>query len=328
MTFADLLDAFKGKTALVVGDLMLDEYIFGAATRISPEAPVMVVRHKRTTHVPGGAANVARNIEALGGKAVLVGVIGNDEGGSLLEQAVRAQALGDCVFIEDVDRQTTRKTRVLADHAHQVLRIDAEDDSPVGAHIENALIQVLEDRIPDCDVVIFSDYVKGALTKRVVESGIEIARRSDVPVVVNPKPKSAPFYRGATLVSLNRSEATAVAGRESPITNEEAEEATVAIREFLGVQASLITLGEGGMAAAIPQSVRAPAAQVEVADPAGAGDTVIATVALGVAACGLNEAIFSLAAEMAAAVVRHVGVAAPSSSDLERIRRIEPRPIP
>lgn len=320
MNFAELMDRFKGVRALVVGDLMLDEYIYGSATRISPEAPVMVVKHKRTTYVPGGAANVARNIAALGGEATLAGVIGADEGGLLLERSMRESAWGECVLIEDTERQTTRKTRVLADHAHQVLRIDAEDDEPVPMHIENALKSVLESKIPQSDVVIFSDYLKGSLTPGLIEFGIETARRARVPVVSNPKPRSIGFYQGATLVSLNRIETAQAAGWDRALDGERVFEAIQAIRASLDVHAVLVTLGEEGMAVSTPDQLRVPAIPVEVADPAGAGDTVIATVALGLAVAGLDRVTFELAAQTAAAVVRHVGVAAPSPQDLDRIR--------
>ncbi|HZH98195.1 MAG TPA: PfkB family carbohydrate kinase, partial [Fimbriimonadaceae bacterium] len=140
MTYAEILDAFTCQSALVIGDLMLDEYIFGRATRISPEAPVMVVRHQSTTRLPGGAANVARNILAFGADVHVVGVIGDDEGGRLLEGAMRDQGLRHSVLVRESGRSTTRKTRVLADHRHQVIRVDEEDDRGIGSGTEDQLM--------------------------------------------------------------------------------------------------------------------------------------------------------------------------------------------
>lgn len=320
MSFASLLQAFQNRRALVVGDLMLDEYIFGRATRISPEAPVIVVKQERQTAVPGGAANVARNLVALGAKVSVVGVVGDDDPGQRLAASLRTFA--EATLITDSDRPTTRKTRVLANHAHQVVRIDHEDERPAPAEIEARLLHAAKDRIKESDVLLISDYSKGGVTTSLIEALIAEARSAGVPVVANPKPRSVPHYRGAALVSLNRAESAAALGQAS-LESTEALSAARSLRESLGVGALLITLGGDGMAAAWPEgAAQVPAVRVEVYDEAGAGDTVIATVALGVAADALDQTLLTLAAQTAAAVVRKVGVAAPDAADLAAIAQI------
>lgn len=320
MSLGALLDRFSSLRALVIGDLMLDEYVFGRATRISPEAPVMVVRHQRTSRVPGGAANVARNIVALGAEVKTIGVAGCDEAGNLLESSFLEYGFSGVLLLRDNGRSTTRKTRVLADHTHQVLRIDHEDDVPVSEEIQEKIIAGAERAIVDCDVVVLSDYLKGVLVTPVCQEIIAVSRSKGVPLVVNPKPRSLDQYRGASLISLNRSEASEALGRYDGLSDHGALDAAAHLRERTDSDAVLITLGEGGMAASGPEPVFVEAPKVEVYDTAGAGDTVVATVALGLAAAGFGREVFSLAARTAASVVSHVGVATPSRGDLDAIR--------
>lgn len=315
MTPGELVRSFAGLRAVVVGDLMLDEYLFGRASRISPEAPVMVVRHLDTKRVPGGAANVARNISAMGGSVSVIGVVGDDEAGRFLAETLSQGGAANLVV--DATRQTTRKTRVLADHAHQVLRIDAEDDDPIPSEAETRLIDAIQAALSQADVMVLSDYLKGALTPTVAREAVARARAAGVPVVVNPKPRSLAQYEGASLISLNRAEATEAMGEARPLSEAAAAEAAQSLRDQCHADAVLVTLGDAGMVAAAHDVIRVHAPRVEVADPAGAGDTVIATVALGVARLGVSEpAVYEAAAQMSAAVVQHVGVAVPSPDDL------------
>lgn len=321
MTFQAILDRFRGVQVLVVGDLMLDEYILGHAARISPEAPVMVVRQRSRTHVPGGAANVARNVVALGGTVRLAGLVGADAAGHTLRKALVDTGIGDDLVIDDPDRATTLKTRVLAGHAHQVLRIDHESDGEASDAVAARLASMAAQAMEGCGVLILSDYLKGTLTESVAKALIDAARSRSVPVVVNPKPRSLAHYRGASLVSLNRAEAAEATERWSGLPAAEAPAAGRSLMERHGVGSVLVTLGEDGMCAVgssgLEFGVRAP--RVEVYDTAGAGDTVVATVALGLAAMGMQRAVFELAAQTAASVVRHVGVQAPSAEDLAGI---------
>lgn len=320
MTFAELLNRFTGIRALVVGDLMLDEYHFGRATRISPEAPVMVIRHERSEIVPGGAANVALNIRALGGEPTLIGVSGSDPAGDQLSESLVRQGLAVGAIARDAGRPTTRKTRIVADHSHQVLRMDSENDAPIPPPVEDEVVQALERFVGESDVVVLSDYLKGTLTPRVASRAIELARGKGVPVAVNPKPRSLDQYHRATLISLNRVETAEATRRHGGLPDSDALAAAEEVRQRLEAEAVLVTLGEAGMVAVGAHPLRIPAPKVEVYDTAGAGDTVIATVSLGIAAAGYGKEVFELAAQTSACVVRHVGVATPSSSDLAQIR--------
>lgn len=322
MKLSNVLDGFHGRKALVVGDLMLDEYVFGRATRISPEAPVMVVRHQRTTRVPGGAANVARNIIALGAEAKTIGVAGCDEAGNLLENSLLDHGFAGVLLLRDPDRATTRKTRVLADHTHQVLRIDHEDDVPVSAEVQEKIVAGVKRGVSECDVIVLSDYLKGVLTEEVAREVIAEARNQGKPIVVNPKPRSLKHFRGATLISLNRAEASEALGFFRALEDDQALHGAEQIRKASDADAVLVTLGESGMVASGPEQIFVAAPKVEVYDTAGAGDTVIATVALGLASIGFREEVFDLAARTAASVVKHVGVATPSTSDLDAIRSL------
>jgi rfaE bifunctional protein kinase chain/domain len=322
LKFSGLLDGFRNIRALVVGDLMLDEYVFGRATRISPEAPVMVVRHQRTARVPGGAANVARNLLALGAETRTVGVAGCDEAGRLLEESLFEHGLKGVALVRDETRATTRKTRVLADHTHQVLRIDQEDDLLVSEDVQDRLISAALSALNDSDVVVLSDYLKGALTERVSQTIIEQAAKRHTPVVVNPKPRTLDYYRGAALISLNRAEASEAAGMYKMVSDADALALAGKLKTDTAADAVLITLGESGMAASGTEDVFVDSPKVEVYDTAGAGDTVIATVALGIATVGFSREVFELAAHTAGRVVRHVGVATPSAEDLDHIRSL------
>lgn len=317
MSLSDLLRSFQGRRALVLGDLMLDEYIFGKATRISQEAPVMVVRQDSTRSVPGGAANVAANIVALGAEVSLLGVVGDDAAGQTLHQSL--SSLGRCELVTDASRPTTRKLRVLANHAHQVLRIDHEHNQAVGPAIEQTLVKQLEKLLEEAQVLLISDYQKGCVTEQLVAQAIAIARNSKVPVVANAKPRSARWYRGASLLSLNRYEAGDALGISGGLSDEQAEGSVEKLRDELGVERVLITLGGSGMVAAGTQIYRVPAVKVDVYDEAGAGDTVIATLALSLAAGRFSVDAMTLAAQTAGFVVQKVGVAVPSIEDLEKL---------
>lgn len=322
MKFKSLLKSFSGKHILVLGDLMLDEYIVGKATRISPEAPVMVVKQHRTFAVPGGAANVAKNIDALGGKATVIGVVGEDAAGIDLQEA-----LGETGFlVPDPNRPTTRKTRVLADTAHQVLRVDHESEDPLDPDIEDLVLSAVAERIKDTHAVLLSDYTKGVLTAGVIKRVIKLAKEQGIPVIANAKPSSVGFYSGASLVSLNAKEAAEAVGAKDIIRHSNGSgltdmprETAIKLHRDHRIDHILITLGEYGMCT---ESFYINPQKVEVFDTAGAGDTTIATVALGMASKGFDPLIFDLAAHTAAAVVRHVGVAVPSNEDLDRIRTV------
>ncbi len=323
MRVPEYLAEFRSKTTLVVGDLMLDEYIFGSASRISQEAPVIVVKQNRVSSVPGGAANVAMNLMALGANTGVVGVIGDDPAADNLESSLKLSGVSPIEIFRDPSRPTTRKTRVVANHSHQVLRIDIEEETPIEAAMIEALVNKVKETAKGRDVLLLSDYQKGAIPGPVIERIIAIGKELGVPVVANAKPGSAHFYRGADVVSLNRFEASSAMGYLNPITDDIAVETAKKLREKLEIDSLVITLGASGMVVANDhESQSVPAIRVEVYDEAGAGDTVIATLAL-CATCGpIGVEALRLASHTAACVVRKVGVAVPSAEDLQQIAQV------
>ncbi len=317
--FRPLLESFTQLKAVVVGDLMLDDYIFGRAKRISPEAPVMVIQKEEENAVPGGAANVAKNISALGAQVTVIGVVGDDAPGRQLESELCKVERMSAQVVRDPSRVTTQKTRIVADHSHQVLRIDSEGMEPLGEDVAASVVNHAKGAVDGADVLILSDYLKGVLTPQVAAELVKYAVQKGVSVAVNPKPKSAHYYRGAGLVSLNRPEIAGLVGEE-PTGLDHAIELAGKARSQLGVEGLLVTLGEMGLVAEwSEQSAKVQAPRVEVYDTAGAGDTVIATTALGMASTGLSHDVLELAARTSACVVRHVGVAVPDDRDLEAL---------
>ncbi|MFC7421693.1 D-glycero-beta-D-manno-heptose-7-phosphate kinase [Iodobacter arcticus] len=262
---------------MVVGDVMLDRYWFGDVERISPEAPVPVARIRRTEERAGGAANVARNIAALGGQAYLLAVIGDDEAGRSLEDLLLTDKV-NTYFHRDLNIDTTVKLRVLA-RQQQLLRIDFESEP--SHEVLAAKLDDFKALLPNVDVVILSDYGKGGL--RHVQMMIEIARAAGKTVLVDPKGDEYERYRGATLLTPNRSEFKQVAGKWK--TDDELAEKAEALRASLDLDALLVTRSEEGMTLFRKQGVvHKPTHAHEVFDVSGAGDTVIATLGLMLAA--------------------------------------------
>jgi rfaE bifunctional protein kinase chain/domain len=322
MSYSGLLDSFAGLRAIVIGDVMLDEYIVGSVERISPEAPVMVVKKTSSRWVPGGAANVAKNIAALGGEAVVLGIVGQDDGGVMLNRGIDESVGMKGDLVADASRVTTRKTRVVANHSHQVLRIDEEDTTPISDEAVEILLRDWSGWLETADVVLMSDYRKGLLTADFVQQFMDRASQKGIPVLANAKPESAGFFGGADLVSLNRSEVGGVLG-EKPKDRVRATSLGLELLKVTGSKSVLITLGEGGMVArSESESFEIAAPEVEAYDVAGAGDTVLATVGMGLARSGFCKEIFGLAAEMGAKVVQHIGVAVPSKKDLDSLRSL------
>lgn len=281
-TLADLPRAFAGKTVLVLGDVMLDRFIYGAVDRISPEAPVPVITVEKETAMLGGAGNVARNVAALGAKAVLIGLVGQDAAGAALRGMIDAEAGLEADLIVDGGRRTTEKVRYISG-SHQMLRVDREDRGPGDGA---ALLAAFQARLAAADVVVLSDYAKGVLTAEVVRGAIDAARAAGKPVIVDPKSRDLARYDGATLIKPNRKEAAEATG-VADNSDEASEEAGAAILAMApGLDAALITRGGAGMtlAARGQAPVHLPATAVEVFDVSGAGDTVAATLALAVAA--------------------------------------------
>ena len=294
---------------LVVGDVMLDRYWFGDVSRISPEAPVPIAKIDHIDQRAGGAANVARNIVALGGQAVLLSVIGDDEAGDQLQQLMQHNQV-QTHFLRDKTIATTVKLRVVARN-QQLIRLDFED-APTH-EVLNSDTRQYRDLLADCDVVILSDYGKGGLTH--VTTMIEWARQAGKPVLIDPKGDDYEKYAGATLLTPNRAELRQVTGswQDEVALTEKAQ----ALREHLGLQALLLTRSEEGMTLFREgEPHHQPTQAREVFDVSGAGDTVIGAMGLAMAA-GLDlPAAMRLANAAAGVVVAKLGTAVCSFDEL------------
>jgi len=313
---ADLLDRIAERRCLVLGDAMLDEYIWGVAERISPEAPVMVVRRERITRVPGGAANVINCVRALGARAGIVAVVGADSAGADLARKLGEAGADPIALLTAEDRPTTLKTRVVA-HSQQVVRIDHELRAPLPADLAHRLDETAAEAMADCDGLLLSDYDKGVLTPESIPPLLAAAAAQGVKVAVNAKPRCAEHYRGVELVTVNRVEAEALCGY-SPATPQQAGEAAQAIGTRLGCRLVLVTLGGQGAVlwSTDNGAEHVPPVPVEVYDAAGAGDTTIAACHLALCAGATPREAVELAMRAAAVVVKKVGVQTASPAEI------------
>lgn len=314
-----VIEALRGgldrRRVLVVGDVMLDRYLWGRVSRISPEAPVPVLHLERETDVAGGAANVARNLAGLGVQVALAGVTGDDGGRSALLGLLAADGIDTTDLAIATDRGTVTKTRVVGNH-QQMIRIDAERAAPLAPADRERLIAAVTARIPGLDALLLSDYAKGVLGPETCTALIAAARASGVPVLVDPKGKAFTRYQGATLITPNRGELALATGTD-PQDRDALLAAGARLRDELGLDLLALTLSEQGMVLFTPDGVREiPAVAREVFDVSGAGDTVIATFAAGLAA-GLDPMDTAHLANLAAGVVvGHVGTAPITRAEL------------
>ncbi len=311
-----LLESSRGLPVLVAGDLMLDVGVFGDVERVSPEAPVPVVRVRRESASPGGAANVARNLAALGARPVPAGVVGKDEGGRRIVALLREAGLSTEGVVESAARPTTVKTRVIA-RRQQILRFDRETDQLLSPEEESALVERVRSLWKDSRALIVSDYDKGAITPGLLSALLPQARERGLPVAVDPKIRNFPHYRPITAITPNRGEAARAL--KAPVESEaEVEAAGRAIQERLGDPLVVLTLGEGGVAVFEPRGplTRIPAGAREVYDVSGAGDTVVAVLTLVLAAGGSPTEAAALANAAAGVVVGKLGTAAPAADEI------------
>jgi D-beta-D-heptose 7-phosphate kinase/D-beta-D-heptose 1-phosphate adenosyltransferase len=310
------IDHFPSATVLIVGDVMLDQFVIGSVSRISPEAPVPVVEYEKDDYRPGGAANVANNVRALGGRVELVGLTGADSAGQRLRSLLAACGIGTSGLVVDPSRRTTTKLRVVTTRNLQVARIDYESDHEVSGEAEETLAGEVGRLIERAQAVLVSDYLKGSITRAVMEKVLAAGRTRGIPVLVDPKVPHLHLYSGATLVTPNHHEAE-VATHQRIRTADEAVSAARAFRERSGCFDVLITRGERGMCLLNgPNAMHYQAAAREVADVTGAGDTVIATTALSLAAGAPLEDACGLANQAAGIVVEKFGPATPSPDEL------------
>jgi rfaE bifunctional protein kinase chain/domain len=280
---ARLVSGFPGTCVLVVGDAMLDRFLVGRVTRISPEAPVPVVTFDHETERVGGAANVAHNVSALGGRATLVSVTGRDEAGARLATNCRGLGL-EPVLIEATGRQTTTKVRIVTERNLQVARVDYESDTPIDGTVEEKVIDAVRQHGQTASAIVVSDYLKGTITSDVMQAVLEIATARTVPVLVDPKIPHLGLYAGATVITPNHLEAEA-ATHDRVRSHGEAAVAARAFRARAKCTTLLMTRGDQGMWLSTDTEEGYLAASArEVADVTGAGDTVIAVLALALGA--------------------------------------------
>jgi rfaE bifunctional protein kinase chain/domain len=315
-----IADEFAGKRIVVLGDVMLDEFIWGRVQRISPEAPVPVVEVNRQTLALGGAGNVVASLIALGASATPVGVLGDDPDAERLRRAFRELNVDTGKLVIDAARPTTVKTRIIA-HSQQVVRTDRESRAPISAEIEDRVIDGFGREIESADAIVVSDYGKGLLTPGLLSRALSAARQRGLIVCLDPKMRSFVHYQPVTVITPNNQEAAEASG----IAIEDERSLTEAGRKLLGsidTRAVLITRGEEGMALFTGGGVdgaevtHIPTVAREVYDVTGAGDTVIATLALALA-CGASlEEAAVLANHAAGVVVGKVGTASVTREEL------------
>lgn len=296
------VQTFATARVLVVGDVMIDRFIEGSVKRISPESPVPVFNAGRHELIPGGAANVAQNVAALGGRCTLVGVVGADDAATALKDAIRARSDITVEFITCQDRPTTEKTRYVT-QGHHMLRVDNEVSLPIAAGAESDIVARVDRLLDSHDVLVLSDYAKGVLTPGVVRKVIDAAKAAGRPIVVDPKTADLGRYAGATVLTPNAHEMHLASGID-PSSDTEAEAAARRGLERTDVDAILVTRSEKGMTL-VPRlgpTTHIPTTGREVYDVVGAGDTVIATLATAMA-CGAALATAARIANAAAGIV-------------------------
>jgi D-glycero-beta-D-manno-heptose-7-phosphate kinase len=305
-------------SVVVLGDLMLDEFVWGEVTRISPEAPVPVVDVRRESVHLGGAANVLANLVALGARASISGVVGDDRAGERLRTELREASSTqiDEMIVIDSGRPSTVKTRIIA-HNQTVVRADRERRTPVDAPTEDRIINVLQHALRKANAFVVSDYDKGAVTPRILKAVLPLAYGRGIPVLIDPKIRNFDAYRPATLITPNHHEALRLTATEED-TDEGLKRAAQLIEERLGCDAVLITRGPGGMMLLEGRNdpVYVETAAREVYDVTGAGDTVIATLAASLAAGATMLEAAILANHAAGIVVGKIGTATATKDEL------------
>ncbi|HEX3250744.1 MAG TPA: D-glycero-beta-D-manno-heptose-7-phosphate kinase [Pyrinomonadaceae bacterium] len=312
---AEILQDLRDRYVLVLGDVMLDEFVWGDVTRISPEAPVPVVDVRRESMHLGGAANVLANLVALGARGSVVGVVGNDAAGRRLQTGLSDLGMQDQYLLVDDSRPSTTKTRIIA-HSQLVVRADRESRNPITGKLEEKIVSCLKEALQHADAFVVSDYDKGVVTPRILREILPVAYEQ-VPVLIDPKLRNFHSYRPATLVTPNHLEALRMSDTEDH-SDDGSHHAAKVIREKLGCDAVLITRGDRGMMLLEGDGppVYVETAAREVYDVTGAGDTVIAALAGALASGATMVEAASFANHAAGIVVGKVGTATASAEEL------------
>ena len=309
MDIQKIFQSFNDLQVLIVGDVMLDSYIWGAVERVSPEAPVPVVSVRKRDVRLGGAANVALNVQALGAKPILCALIGDDDAGKKLLQNLIERGISKEGIVVSGERPTTVKTRVIASHQH-VVRVDEESDAVASGGEEKLLLEKIKTLLPKCQVVIFEDYDKGVLNATIIEKTVALANKLGIPTVVDPKKRNFMAYKNVTLFKPNLKELREGLKMEVEGGNQkQVAMAVEALKGNLNAKGILVTLSEQGAYIDFEnQKVKLSAHMREIADVSGAGDTVVSIAALCVALKLDPKLIVSLSNLGGGLVCQHVGV--------------------
>jgi len=299
----------KPPAILVIGDLMIDHYVWGDATRLSPEAPVPIVNVKNESTTLGGAANVAQNLVALGAKVTLSGVTGSDTFGARLKEIMTAEGLDTDAIIEDASRPTTVKTRVLAG-SHQLVRVDREITDPILSDLEDELANKLDHYFNEVDIVLFSDYGKGLFSEGFTQRLIKLVKSKNKKVIIDPKGFDYSKYKGAFIIKPNRKELADAAKTDKIKTIEDLQKAARTVLKQTDTEYLVVTLSDEGIIILDELTHKLlPTKATAVFDVTGAGDTVLATMAYFIASGLTIEEACELANHAAAIVIRRVGSA-------------------
>lgn len=315
-----LLEAFTARHVLVVGDVMLDQFLHGRVQRLSPEAPVPIVEYARDDYRPGGAANVAVNLAALGASVTLVGVVGDDEAAGHLRAGLERGGVDASRLVVDRSRCTTRKLRIVTQRQQQVARVDFESDADIAGETAEAVAAAIHDAAATADIVLVSDYLKGCITAGTMSAVHAAARPRGLSVLVDPKIPHLDLYDGVTLLTPNQAE-TEAATHGRVRTDDDAREAARKLQARLRCTSVVVTRGEAGMwvldgSTTPPVEANFATTAREVSDVTGAGDTVIATLALALASRASLVEAAQLATIAAGIAVGHFGAVAVTRAEL------------
>src|SRR5438105_10440982 len=314
-------DAFKlipEQTIVCVGDLMLDDFVYGEVSRISPAAPAPILAVKRNELTVGGAGNVARNIAGLGARCIFLGVVGEDDASRTLMRALSAESLIEPHLVVDAERPTTRKVRFVSEHhSTHLLRADWELAKAINPKTEKVLIDRTLAALPRAASVVLSDYAKGTLTPRVIREVIEAAKKAGIPIIIDPKAVDYSVYRGATMIKPNRRELSEATRRPAD-SDSDVIAAAAELNGLLGTDALVVSLSDAGLmlVPANGAAIHVPGYPVKLRDTSGAGDTVVAALAVLLATKADYEPAVRAANAAAAVVVGKRGTATVSAAEL------------
>ncbi len=318
LEFEELISLFPKQSILIVGDVMLDTYIWGDVRRISPEAPVPVVEARSRTHAPGGAANVASNVAALGGIALIGGIVGADEYADQFRIVLAENGVDSEGLLTDHHRPTTSKMRIIA-HSQQIARVDQESKAPLSREMEDTLLEWVEKMLPMAGSCILSDYDKGVVSASLAQKIILLAKQYHKPVVVDPKGADFTKYRGASVITPNISEAERATRREIR-SDDDIIVVSKLLMDTMGIGRLLLTRGAQGMSlfSAEEPPLHLSTVAKNVYDVTGAGDTVVSTIAMALSAGADMQKAAKLANLCAGIVVGKLGTARVSLDELRQ----------